>query len=56
MLVDLPIPIQKQILSYLETDNFRAAKELHDSFLLYKINKQNLNQDEGFDDEEDEKS
>ncbi|HVV69893.1 MAG TPA: hypothetical protein VHE99_12835 [Gammaproteobacteria bacterium] len=56
MLADLPMPIQKQILSYLEADNFRAAKELHDSFLLYKINKQNYDQDDSFDDDEDEKS
>lgn len=50
------MPIQKQILNYLESDNFRAAKELHDSFLLYKISKQDCyDQDDSFD-EEDEKS
>ncbi len=34
MFADLPTPIQQKILSYLATDNFRAAKELHDDFIL----------------------
>jgi hypothetical protein len=32
MFINLPEPIQQQILLYLETDNFPAAKALHDRF------------------------
>ncbi|HVV69595.1 MAG TPA: hypothetical protein VHE99_11300 [Gammaproteobacteria bacterium] len=33
MLIDLPQPIQQQVVYYLEADNFIAAKELHDQYL-----------------------
>jgi hypothetical protein len=32
MLIDLPQPIQQQVIYYLEANNFIAAKELHDSY------------------------
>jgi hypothetical protein len=33
MLMELPEPVQKQVIYYLETDNFPAAKRLHDLWL-----------------------
>lgn len=33
MLADLPEPLRKQVYDYLEADNFRAAKEIHDDWL-----------------------
>lgn len=40
MLSNLPDSVQEQIRSYLETDNFRAAKELHDQYI--RKNQQHL--------------
>ncbi len=34
MFIDLPQPIQQQVLYYLEADNFTAAKQLHDQYML----------------------
>lgn len=33
MLADLPKSLQQQVLCYLETNNFRAAKKIHDDWL-----------------------
>jgi hypothetical protein len=53
MFADLPMPIQQQILSYLATDNFKAAKALHDHFLLTKVKKDDRNNQYNQEDEED---
>lgn len=34
MFIDLPQPVQRQVLYFLETDNFRAAKALYDQHNL----------------------
>lgn len=41
MFANLPEPIQQQILSYLEVDNFPAAKELRDMWLLWEGDDEN---------------
>ncbi len=33
MLADLPKSLQQQVLCYLETNNFKAAKKIHDDWL-----------------------
>jgi len=42
MFADLPKSLQNQILNYLETDNFKAAKQLHDDWISKKIQRDNL--------------
>jgi|JI102314A1RNA_FD_contig_123_48706_length_476_multi_3_in_2_out_0_1 hypothetical protein len=39
MFNDLPEIVQKQILHYLTTDNFKAAKNLHDNWLKHQTEK-----------------
>lgn len=36
MLKDLPEFVQKQVLKYLESGNFRAAKSLHDAWISHQ--------------------
>ena len=37
MLRDLPEFVQKQVLHYLKSDNFTAAKSLHDAWLRHEL-------------------
>jgi hypothetical protein len=37
MLRDLPEFVQKQVLHYLKSDNFTAAKALHDAWLRHEL-------------------
>ncbi len=34
MFTDLPQTVQQQVLCFLEVDNFKAAKALHDQYFL----------------------
>lgn len=50
MFATLPLSVQQQVLSYLEADNFIAAKQLYDQCLLQEIAMQNsLDNEENID-------
>lgn len=47
MVAELPKAIQQQIFYYLQTDNFKAAKQLRDQYLTcYDINEAGQKQEE----------
>jgi hypothetical protein len=46
MFINLPQPVQQQVLYYLGADNFRAAKELYDLHLSGSIHSENTESDD----------
>jgi hypothetical protein len=46
MFINLPQPVQQQVLYYLSADNFRAAKELYDLHLSGSNHSENIESDD----------